>query len=65
MTIASLWRIFAIPGDRCRSGRAVVSVLGWLGLVLELVILYGAVWALLVINPGPLALILGVVVTLY
>jgi hypothetical protein len=63
--VAALWGVFAVPGDRSRSGRAVVPIPGWLRILLELVILYGAAWALFVIDQSPLALTLGAVVTLH
>jgi hypothetical protein len=38
---ASLWGVFAVPGDPSRSGRAVVGVPGWLRLLLELSVFLG------------------------
>src|SRR5262245_27187984 len=32
---ATLWGVFAVPGDPSRSGRAVVAVPGWLRVLLE------------------------------
>ena len=62
---AALWGVFNVPGDPTRSGRAPVPVPGWLRLGLELVILYGAVWALFDVGYGPLGKSLGLITALH
>jgi Protein of unknown function (DUF2568) len=46
LVAAILWGVFAVPGDRSRSGKALVPVPGKLRLALELLLFGGAVWAL-------------------
>lgn len=43
---ASLWGVFAVPGDPSRSGSAPVPIPGSARLVLELLFFAGAAWAL-------------------
>ena len=60
---AALWGGFTGPGDPSRSGRAPVPIPGWLRLILELAILFGAAWALVSVELGLEGLVLGAVVT--
>ena len=48
LTVGIIWNVFAVAGDRSRSGQTVVSTDGRVRLCLELVILFGgaaAIWA--------------------
>lgn len=48
---AVAWGIFNVEGDPSRSGKAPVSVPGFVRLLVELVILGSATWALFTLNP--------------
>lgn len=62
----ALWGIFAVPGDRSRSGRAPVAVPGWVRLLLELALFGSAAFALYSTGAEMLALLLaGAVVVHY
>jgi len=50
---AILWGVFRVPND---PGPAVMAVPGWLRLILELSVLFGAVWALAAIQQNSLAI---------
>ena len=65
IAIAATWGVFAVPGDPSRSGRAVVPIPGWLRLILELAVLYGATVMLGSVGQGPMALVLGAGVTIH
>lgn len=41
------WGLYNVPGDSSRSGKAALPVPGVVRLLLELVILFGAAWALI------------------
>ena len=60
---AALWGVFAVPDDPSRSGKTVVPVRGWLRLILELAILYGASWTLYSVDQVGLAAALAACVT--
>ena len=62
---AALWGVFAVPEDPSRSGKTVVPVPGWLRLILELAILYGASWALYSVDQLGLAAALTTCVTFH
>ncbi len=57
----ALWAIFAVPGDKSRSGEALVAVPGIVRLVYELVFFGFAIWALYDIGLAALSLTLGIV----
>src|SRR5690348_15674728 len=44
LVAAILWGVFAVPGDRSRSGKAPVPVAGPFRLILELLLFGGATW---------------------
>lgn len=48
---AAVWGTFAVPNDPSRSGKAPVPVPGIVRLLVELVILGSATWALFTLNP--------------
>lgn len=50
---ATLWGVFRVPND---PGPAAVAVPGWIRLILELGVLFGAVWALTAIQKNGLAI---------
>jgi hypothetical protein len=62
---AAMWGVFAVPGDRSRSGKAPVAVPGWVRLTLELVFFGFAVWSLYTTGAGTLSLVLGVSVLVH
>jgi hypothetical protein len=62
---AAAWGIFAVPGDRTRSGDAPVPVPGGVRLLLELALFALAAWALFDAGNTVLALILAVVTALH
>ncbi len=62
---AAAWGIFAVPGDRTRSGDAPVPVPGALRLLLELSLFALASWALCDAGSPVLALILASVVVVH
>ena len=62
---ASLWGIFAVPGDPSRSGQAPVPVKGSVRLGLELVFFGFGVWSLYASGAHMLSLVLGAVVLLH
>lgn len=43
----SVWGLYNVPGDSSRSGKAAMPVPGFVRLVIELAILFGAAWALI------------------
>ena len=57
----TLWTIFAVPGDKSRSGEAPIAVPGIVRLVYELVFFGFAIWALFAIGLFTLSLTLGIV----
>lgn len=65
VVIAGLWGVFAVPGDPSRSGHAPVPIPGWLRLIFELAVLYGATWALTTVDYTMLATGLGVAITFH
>jgi len=62
---AVLWGVFAVPGDRSRSGDAPIAVPGWVRLLLELALFGFAVWGLWDAGVTTVAWILGAVVLLH
>lgn len=56
---AVLWGTFAVPGDRSRSGRALVPVPGWARLALEGALFVSAVICLRSLELTPWAIALG------
>jgi len=62
---ATLWGVFAVPDDPSRSGKTVVPVPGWLRLILELAILYGATWALYSVDQVMLSAVLAASITFH
>jgi hypothetical protein len=62
---AVMWGVFAVPGDRSRSGSAPVPVPGWVRLVLELALFGFAVWGLYDAGATTAAWILGAVVLVH
>ena len=62
---AALWGVFAVPGDRSRSGGAPVPVPGWIRLLLELGMFGFAVWGLYSTGTTTAAWILGSVVLVH
>lgn len=59
LVAAAAWGVFAVPGDRSRSGSAPVPVPGWVRLFLELAFFGLAAWALYDTGRPLLALILA------
>jgi len=59
LVAAAAWGIFAVPGDRSRSGDAPVPVPGIVRLLLELALFGLAVWALYDAGNTVLALVLA------
>ncbi len=62
---AGLWGVFAVPDDPSRSGKTVVPVPGWLRLLLEITILYGASLTLYSVDQLGLAAALAAGVTFH
>lgn len=62
---AVMWGVFAVPGDRSRSGSAPVPVPGWLRLSLELGLFGFAVWGLYDAGAATAAWLLGAVVVVH
>ncbi|AUG78808.1 membrane protein [Kitasatospora sp. MMS16-BH015] len=62
---AVLWTVFATPGDPSRNGGTVIATPGPLRFVLELVILFGAAWALYNAGAKTPAMVLLVVLVIY
>jgi hypothetical protein len=62
---AVMWGVFAVPGDRSRSGSAPVPVPGWVRLLLELALFAFAVWALYDTGATTAAGILGAIVLVH
>jgi ABC-type uncharacterized transport system permease subunit len=62
---AAAWGIFAVPGDRSRSGDAPVPVPGVVRLLLELAFFGAAAWALYDAGRPVLALILAAVAAVH
>lgn len=62
---AVVWGVFAVPGDRSRSGEAPVPVPGWVRLLLELALFAFATWGLYDAGATLLAWILGGVVVVH
>ncbi len=62
---AVLWGVFAVPGDRSRSGDAPVPVPGILRLLLELLLFGSAAWCLYDAGLVLLANIFGIVVLVH
>lgn len=62
---AVLWGVFAVPGDRSRSGSAPVPVAGWMRLLLELAFFGFAIWGLYVAGATTAAWLLGGVVLVH
>lgn len=60
-----LWGIFATRNDPSRSGKTVVQTPGWIRLLLELLLFGSAVWMLLDLERGTLALLLTLTVILH
>jgi drug/metabolite transporter (DMT)-like permease len=56
---AAAWGIFAVPGDRSRSGKAPVPIPGWVRSLLELAFFALAAWALCGAGKPILALVLA------
>lgn len=50
---ATLWGVFRVPND---PGPAVVTIPGWLRLIIELSVLFSSVWALAAIRQNGLAI---------
>jgi hypothetical protein len=62
---AAAWGILAVPGDRSRSGNALVPVPGWVRLVLELALFVLAAWAMYDAGSPALAWILAGIATIH
>ena len=62
---ASLWGIFAVPGDPSRSGKAVVQVPGIVRLLLELAFFASATSSLFIVVNPVLAWVYGVMVLIH
>lgn len=66
LVLATLWGVFAVPGDPSRSGSTVVAVPGLLRLLLELAVFGAAVTALTWVDaPRAAAIVGGAVVVHY
>ncbi len=63
--IATLWGVFAVPGDPSRSGNAPVPVPGIVRLVLELAILLGGAWGWSVAGFARTALVIAMLVVVH
>ena len=63
--LASTWKIFAVPADPSRSGKAPVPTKGWLRLVMELLFFSFAAWCLNDIGQTTLGIILGIAVAFH
>ncbi|NUP29621.1 MAG: YrdB family protein [Nocardia sp.] len=62
---ATLWGVFAVPGDPSRSGEAPVAVPGAVRLLVELTVLFGGAAALWFAGLPRLALVSAVVLLVY
>jgi hypothetical protein len=62
---ATLWAVFAVPGDRSRSGGAPVPVPGIVRLLLELLLFGAAAWCLYDADRVILANIFGLIVLIH
>lgn len=62
---AVLWGVFAVPGDRSRSGGAPVPVPGILRLLLELLLFGSAAWCLFDAGQVLLANMFGLIVLIH
>ncbi len=59
------WGIYNVPGDSSRSGKAAVPVPGFVRLAIELLIFFGAAWALIATGRPTWGLILGAFVAFH
>ena len=62
---ATIWGLFAVPGDPSRSGKAPVPIPGLLCLLLELSFFASAVWALVVLKQSAGAWLFGLIVCIH
>jgi hypothetical protein len=62
---AIIWGVFAVPGDRSRSGSAPVPVPGFLRLLIELSIFAFATWAIYDLNYDRLSLVTGLIILVH
>ncbi len=65
LVLATLWGVFAVPGDPSRSGSTVVAVPGLVRLLLELAVFTAAVAALVYTDAPRAAAVLGGAVVLH
>jgi hypothetical protein len=65
LAAAVLWGVFSTPGDRSRSGNAVVPTPGALRLVMELLFFAAAAWSLYVADLRTLAFVFAGAVVLH
>jgi len=65
LVAATVWGVFAVPGDRSRSGKAPVAVPGAVRLGVEVAFFAFAVYALHEVGSKPLSAILAVVVCVH
>jgi len=65
LVAASIWGIFAVPGDPSRSGSAPVAVPGILRLIIELAFFAFAVWAIYNLEYPRLCWILALIITIH
>ncbi|MBB5192229.1 hypothetical protein HNQ50_002970 [Silvimonas terrae] len=63
--VATIWGLFAVPGDRSRNGKAPVAVPGKIRLVLELAVFAAAVAALAMSGALAIALLLALAVAVH
>ncbi len=65
VAVASVWGIFAVPGDPSRGGQGVVVVPGLVRLVIELLVFVAGVYALRAMGRPGLAAAFGVLVLVH
>jgi len=65
VTAMILWAVFAVPGDRSRSGSAPVPIPGGLRLALEWLFFGLGVWCLVAIDSAAMAILLGASVLIH
>jgi hypothetical protein len=65
LAAATVWGVFAVPGDPSRSGHAPVPVRGAIRLVVELIVLAGGAVAWAVAGAPAVAIVLGVLIVLH
>ncbi len=65
VVLGFLWTTFAVPDDPSRSGHAPVRVSGTVRLILELLVLFGGAFALLLAGHGWTALLLAALIAVH